>query len=557
MVTEELLNTLNRGYYLDRIFIGLPILVLIIFLFYPVVGAVIGPLLTADPSSIIQIWASAMTYRIFSFTVLQAVLSTMLTLILGLPGAFILARTAFRGKSLIRAAIIVPFVLPSIAVVVGFMRMFGAYGLIDSLIMSVTGSSESVFNLASGLTGIVLAHALYNIPIVILMVSASLERLSPEIEESAEILGATALQRLIRIIIPHIASSILAATLMVFLFCFLSLPIVLALGQGSFSTLEVRIWTVFRGFNYVEASALVLLQSIVTISVAYAYVQSSRLTEIIPTTTASIKTVHFGSLSAEKRTAVLIYVIILVIICIGPIASVIHTAVYDPIRGEYTLRGLMNLFRVGTGGGLTPLINSLVYAGLSTLFAIAMGLPLAYARKSRTRVVPPLASVATVFPLGISSITLAYGLMTMVAIPLRLSLNPWPLIVIAQSIIGLPFTTRSLEIAFSKIDQDLIDSAEILGANVLQRFFFVELPLLTPGLIVGASFAFAMAIGEMSATLFIALPQNITLAVAIYEYLGVRKLVEASSAALVLILICFVMFIVIQRLSEASGGGRL
>ncbi len=537
--------------------IGLPLLVLTIFLFYPVGGAVLGPLLITGPGPIIETLTSEITHRAFTFTILQAMLSTVLTLAVGLPGAFILARLDFRGKSLIRATIIVPFVLPSIAVVVGFMRLFGAYGVLDSLLMSLMGTTESVLNLASGLTGIVLAHTLYNVPIVILMVSASLERLSPEIEESAEILGASPLQKLVRIIMPHITGSILAASLMVFLFCFLSFPIVLALGQGAFSTLEVRIWTSFRIFNYAEASATALLQLIVTLSVAYAYVQSTRHTAMTPTMTASIKTVQFGSLSLGRRSAVLLYTILLVILCIGPIASIVYSSFYDPVREEYTLRGLMNLFRMGTGGGLVPLVNSLIYAGLSTLFAIILGLPLAYSRRSRTRLVSTLSSIATLVPLGVSSITLAYGLMTMVAIPLRLSLNPWPLIVIAQTIIGLPFTTRSIEIALSKIDQELIDSAEILGANRLQRLFFVELPLLSPGLIVGASFAFAMAIGEMSATLFIALPQNITLAVAIYEYLSVRKLVEASSAALVLILICFIMFVIIQRLSESGGGGRL
>jgi ABC-type Fe3+ transport system permease subunit len=130
-------------------------------------------------------------------------------------------------------------------------------------------------------------------------------------------------------------------------------------------------------------------------------------------------------------------------------------------------------------------------------------------------------------------------------------------IVVAQTIIGLPFSARSIEIALRSIDPSLLDQADLLGASRLQKLFFVELPLLAPGILVGAVFAFAMAIGEMSATLFIALPQNVTLAVAIYQNLGVRKFVEAGAAALVLVLVCLIAFLAIDRMTGRVSGGTL
>ena len=160
-------------------------------------------------------------------------------------------------------------------------------------------------------------------------------------------------------------------------------------------------------------------------------------------------------------------------------------------------------------------------------------------------------------PLGISSITVAYGLMTAIAIPTGLNINPWPIIVLAQTIIGLPFTARSIEISLRNVDPLLIEQADALGASRLQKLFFVELPLLAPGILVGAAFAFAMAIGEMSATLFIALPQNFTLAVAIYDNLSVRKFVEAGASALILVITCIVAFLMMEKVSEGSVGGAL
>ena len=66
-----------------------------------------------------------------------------------------------------------------------------------------------------------------------------------------------------------------------------------------------------------------------------------------------------------------------------------------------------------------------------------------------------------------------------------------------------------------------------------------------------------MAIGEMSATLFIALPENITLTVAIYRHLGVRRFVEAGAASLILVIMCLASFIVIERISESTAGVAL
>ena len=160
-------------------------------------------------------------------------------------------------------------------------------------------------------------------------------------------------------------------------------------------------------------------------------------------------------------------------------------------------------------------------------------------------------------PLGVSAITLAYGLMITIAVPLGLSSNPWPLIVIAQTLIGVPFSARAIEIAMSKVDPALIEQADSLGASTLQRLFFVELPLIAPGLLVGAVFSFAMAIGEMSATIFLATPENFTLAITIYRDLAVRKFIEAGAASLLLVAICIMAFIVIEKFSENGYGGTL
>jgi thiamine transport system permease protein len=530
---------------------------LFIFLVYPVTSVIVQGLISETGTSFIDTISAYNIQFAISFTFIQASLSTILALLVGLPGAMLLARLRFRGKALIRALIIVPFVLPPIVVVVGFLQMFGSYGLIDSVLMWITQSSTSILNLAEGFVGIILAHTFYNAPLVMLLVSASMERLNPEIEESAEILGADSFSRFRRITLPHIRPALAASAILTFLFCFMSFPIVLALGNGAYRTLEVQIWNSFRWSDFGEASSLVLIQIMITITLAVSYIKLAKVSDDDSGPTTTIRTTTLDKYKDWEKYVIVAYLVMILILIGGPIVSIFRAAFFDPITHSYTLDGFSYLMTTGTSGGLNPLINSLFYGGLATLLSIIIGIPLAYAHKSKSRGLPSLSSVMILLPLGISSITVAYGLMTVIAVPTGLNINPWPIIVIAQTIIGLPFTARSIEIGLKSIDPAILDQADSLGASRLQRLFYVELPLLIPSILVGAVFAFAMAIGEMSATLFIALPQNYTLAVAIYDNLGVRRFVEAGASALILVALCVVAFLTMEKISEGSTGGTL
>ncbi|MBN2231148.1 MAG: iron ABC transporter permease [Candidatus Thorarchaeota archaeon] len=542
----------NKGRY---VILAFPFILLSIFILYPVVRVIIEGLLFGTGLNFLESISYNSNY--LSFTFFQALASTLLSVIVGLPGAILLARLKFRGKSLVRALIVVPFVLPPIVVVIGFMQMFGSYGVIDSILMSILQTTDSVMNLATDIPGIILAHTFYNAPLVILLVSASMERMNPEIEEAADILGADSLQRFRRITWPHIMPSLAAAAILTFLFCFMSFPIVLAFGHGTYRTIEVQIWNAFRWSDYSQASSLALVQLAFTITLAIAYMKIGREKGDSSGPTASIKTSSLRNYGNGEIALIIMYLLAMLILVAGPIISIVRASIFDPVSQQYTLDGFLYLFSMDSGGGVRPLINSLFYGGVATLLSVVLGIPLAYAHRSKVQGLPSLSSMMVLLPLGVSSITIAYGLMTAIAVPTGLNINPWPIIVIAQTMIGLPFTTRSIEIALRNIDPNLIDQADSLGASRLQRLFFVELPLIVPGILVGAVFAFAMAIGEMSATLFIALPQNYTLAVAIYDNLGVRKFVEAGASALVLVILCILAFLTMERISEGSTGGAL
>ncbi len=535
--------------------LGTPFSILFVFLIFPVFTVLLEGMLIGGVDSFLAIISSSTTNRVFTFTVGQAIISTAASFLLGIPGAFIFARVKFPGRNIIRALLVVPFVLPPIVVVVGFMQVFGSGGILDSILKVVLQSSDSVVNLATGAPGIILAHAFYNAPLFIMIVSSSLKTLPEEMEEVAESLGASRIGVLRRIIFPHLRSSLFAASILTFLFCFMSFPIVLAFGQGRLMTLEVQIWNAFRFFEYDKASILAFIQILITLVLAYAYVR----TETKTSGYGDIKSrVHeLSTVDAKWKLVIIAYVVFALFLLMGPMVAIFLSAVHDPFRNQFTLEGLAYLVQGGIDGGLVPLLNSLFYGGLATLLSLLLGVPLAYVHKSKKFMLPEITSIFTLLPLGISSITMAYGLMLVVAVPLGLTTNPWPLIIIAQTIIGVPFSARSIQIAWEKVNQEVLDQADILGASRLERLFFVELPLLAPGILVAAVFSFAMAIGEMSATLFLAQPENYTLSVTIYRNLAVRNFVQAGASALILVIICLAAFLAIEYLSESGYGGTL
>jgi len=540
----------NRS-LIDYTLLSIPLLLVIIFTVYPVAFVLLQGFLYDLTKSPLVILTSVLTYRALVFSFVETVLSVVVTVVLGLPGAFIFSKLNFRGRKTIQTLLIVPFILPPIVVVVGFLRVFGSFGWLDSFLMALSGSSTSVINLASGLTGIVLAHAFYNIPLVILMVSASLSQINSELEESAEILGANSIQKFRKIILPQILPSLLVASLLTALFCFVSFPIVLTLGGSRYKTLEILIYESFLSTDYGKTSTIALMQIILTIFITVFYFRASRKSVQNGISSPFSKKASFKELSIKFKSLLFFYGAIMIILVAGPILAIIQAAFYNPLANEYTLSGIITVFSSSESGGLGPLINSVLYATLATLLAIFLSIPLAYSSRISLKGIKQLNTILVLFPLGVSSITLAYGLMIAIAVPLNVV---WPIIVIAQTIIALPFCVKSIESAIEKMDRNILDQADILGASRLQRLFYVELPLVSPGIVVGAVFAFAMAIGEMSATLFIAGPENYTLAVIIYTYLSARRFVDAGAAALILVVVCVLSFTLINRLSETSFG---
>ena len=213
-----------------------------VFFFYPLSAvfhmAGSAPLAGAGQASV---WTQVA--QPLAFTLWQAVLSTGLTLLIGLPAALIFARYSFPLKSLLRVLVTLPFILPTVVVAVGFNALLGPHGVANSLLMNAFNLQEAPFKVMNTLAAILLAHIFYNTSVVIRVVGSSWTQLDPRLEQAGRVLGASPGRVLSEVTLPLLLPAILAATLLVFLFDFTSFGVILLLGGPRFATMEVAIYT--------------------------------------------------------------------------------------------------------------------------------------------------------------------------------------------------------------------------------------------------------------------------------------------------------------------------
>ena len=257
----------------------LPVTFLCLFYFYPLESILRLSFSRSDTGFLnpfFEAVQSSSIMGVLGFTIWQAGLSTLLTLLLGLPGAFLLARFNFPGKSLLKAITGVPFVMPTLVVAAGFNALLGNKGWVNIALMSGLSLSKPPIQFTNSLTAILVAHIFYNTTIVLRMVGDFWSHLDPKLNQAAQCLGANRWQEITKITIPLLLPIIAAASLLVFIFDFTSFGVILILGGPRFSTLEVEIYyQTISLFNLPLAAVLSVLQLGCTLALTVIYTRIS------------------------------------------------------------------------------------------------------------------------------------------------------------------------------------------------------------------------------------------------------------------------------------------
>jgi thiamine transport system permease protein len=487
--------------------------------------------------------------RVILFTFKEAFISALFTLIIGLPGAYIISHYKFKGKSFLVSISTVPFVLPSLLVALGFIILFGDNGLINKVLMNLFNLQEPVHILYS-FAAIILVHTFYNFPIVLRIIGSSWEGISDKYEYAARSLGANPFKVFYKIILPMLLPAIISSFSLVFLFCFLSFSIILIIGGAKFATIEVSIYMYYNIFsNFKMGSALATFQAFFSLFVIYIYL---KINNIFKTGSVKKSITEVPDISKYKRTLILSIAYLCIIFCliIAPVLVVIFYAFVDPISSKLTLGNFKSLFGtnytylLGTSF-LKVVSNSFLFAMFTLLIANFLALIGSYGLKRNFKGKNFIISVL-MLPLAISPITIALSFIVSFRSPINLLITPLP-ILIAHILVAFPFAVRSILPAVESTSDSFVFAARSLGLSRIRSFLKIDLNLLKNVLITSSIFSFAISFGEFGATFMLYMPKFTTIPIALYRLLAGRHYGAASALGSIFAIINIVAFILIEK----------
>ena len=530
---------------------AVPVAVVAVFFVLPV-GAMlqrgVWPEGRFDPGAVLDVLARPRTGRVLWFTVWTSTAATAVAVTLGLPAAYVLHRLRFPGRGLVRTALLVPFVLPTVVVGLAVRQLIAASGPLGFLDLDQTP------------VAILIGLVFFNVAVVIRTVGVAWEGLDRRPAEAAAALGATPWQVFRTVTFPALRPAIVSAASVVFLFCATAFGVVLVLGGVRYSSVETEIYLLTADLlDLPAAAALSLVQMLAVVALLLVV---GRLRAVADPTVRRVLAPparpHRRDLPALAVTALTLTLVAL------PILALVLGSVRR--EGRWSLDHYRALG--GAGEGLLPvsvleaLTASLRIAVDATWMSLTLGLIVAFVvtRRTRSRAGRRARTVLDGFfmlPLGVSAVTLGFGfLIALDRPPLDLRASP-VLVPVAQALVALPLVVRTLVPVLAGIDDRQRQAAASLGAGPLRALLTVDLAVVWRPTLAAAGFAFAVSLGEFGATSFIVRPAEPTLPVVIYRLLGHPGALNygtAMAASVVLAAVTAGVILVVERLRVPGTG---
>ncbi|MDZ7926353.1 MAG: thiamine/thiamine pyrophosphate ABC transporter permease ThiP [Agrobacterium sp.] len=497
----------------------------------------VAALLSFDAGTSAAGIADAYTLRILRFTLYQATLSTVLSIVLGLPVALALSRRQdFPGRIWIIRLMAVPMGLPVIVGAFGIITIWGRQGVLNTAL--VFAGADEPFSIY-GLSGILIAHVFFNLPLAVRLMLAGLERIPGEYWRMAASLGMGPVSVFRFIEWPAVSRLVPGIAGLVFMLCATSFTLVLLLGGGpAATTLEVAVYQALRfDFDPQRAIALSVLQIAITAILL-------GLLAFLPSPEAEIASLgrpvrRFDHKSLSARLwdgaaigfAVLLIGLPLVAIAVSGLRADLPRLLTAPIF-------------------LRAAATSLAIAALSAILVVLCCFAIIKARQavnSRRHVAPPLRFLSATLGAGSSlvllvpPVVLGSGWFLLLRAFGDVSVYAPVLVALINMLMALPLAMRVLEPAFTSHFLRTGRLSASLGLQGLTRLRFADLPVLRRPLLMAFSFAMALSLGDLGAVALFGSDSFVTLPWLVYSNMGSYRTNDAAGYAFILGVVCLLL----------------
>lgn len=481
--------------------------------------------------------ADAYLWRVVWFTLLQATLSTLLSVALAIPVARAMARRRFPGRGLLLRLFSLSLVIPTIVAIFGIAAVHGRTGWVNDA-MTVFGLARADY--LYGLTGILIAHVFFNMPIVARILLQAVEAVPPETWRVASQFGLTSRDLFRLIEWPAMRTVLPGAAGLVFMLCFTSFAVVLTLGGGPrATTLEVAVYQALRfDFDLGRAVTLALVQLGLCTAIVLAVLQLA-----VPTTTALTEGRVYarpdtgGRLGLAVDALALLATVGLVVL---PLAAV-AVAGFNATATEVLARPA--LWRAAG----QSLVIALSAAGLALLLggAILVSSRILRHRLGRAGAAGRLELSASLI-LVVPPFVLATGLFVLLRPVADVFALGMPLVILVNALMALPFVVRFLGGPMMEEAQRHDRLCQSLGIAGWTRLKLIEWPSLRRPIGLALAIAATLSLGDLGVIALFGSQDFATLPLLLYRAMGGFRMAEAAVIAALLSLLCLMLFLVIE-----------
>lgn len=474
-------------------------------------------------------------------------ITTLLSVAIGLPMAYVMKSVKIRGSSVLGVLIIISYISPPFIGAYAWIQMLGRNGAITKVLDAVF---HMHFNGIYGFWGIVLVFTLQSFPLIYIYICGALKNLDNSLSEAAVSFGCTGINRIVKIIVPLIMPTLLASALLVFAHVFADFGTPMLIGEG-YKTVPVMIYNEFMsevGGDDGFAAAL----SVITIGVTTVLFFLQRYVASHNTySMTALKQMSAEKVKGAKNIAAHCFVYLVVILAILPQAVVIYTSFLKNNGGQVFTGGfsLQSYEATLLAKDNTCIWNTYLFGFAAILVILLLGILIPYLSVRKKNALTSMLDTITMFPFIIPGSVLGISfLFAFSNQPLLLS-GTAIIMVIAFTVRRLPYTIRSSTAIIGQISPSIEEAAISLGATERKAFTQVIVPMMMPGVLSGAIMSWITVISELSSSIILYNSGTQTLTVAIYTEVIRGNYGNASAYSTILTLTSILSLLLFFKLS--------
>lgn len=482
----------------------------------------------------------------FSNSLLMAAAVTLVCTLVAVPMAWAVSRTDMPGKSLIRLLTLGAFIMPPYLGALAWILLAGPNaGWLNVIYRAITGAQSGIFNIFT-FAGLVFVIAIYSFPFIFIFVTAALETVSSEMEDAAEILGASRLRTTLQVTLPLVMPAVLGGAIITFLeaIALFGTPAMIAI-PARYNVVTTQLLEFFSYPIRVEAAQAYALPLLAITVLLYLLQQRLIGRRGHVTMTGKGGERREVKLGRWRWIAFCGCMLVCALAVLLPLVIVAQAAFARTWSQGFQLANLTwaNLAFVlfEQQDSVQAVLNTFLYATISASVALVLALAISYIVQRRLLPFGGVLSFLCLAPFVVPGIVLAIGFYAAYTTP------PFALYGTA-AIIVLAFTTRFLPIAYANtsaairgVHPEMEEAVRILGGGRLLAIRRVTVPLLKTSLLGAWLLVFIPATRELSTAVFLYGPKTRVISVVMLNLVEEGALEAAAALGLVLLALILTM----------------